>query len=117
MVTRCSTRPSGRDIPFKTVLFFLHDVIIQPTQILAIYHDNYMKNKALNGLAPLYVLCDMLERYIPACRLRSSDDYLLNVPRYNLKSYGGRAFSVVAPELWNNLPLDIKLSPKYCEYV
>ena len=52
----------------------------------------------------------MLERYIPARRLRSSDDYLLNVPRYNRKSYGGRAFSVVAPKLWNNLPLDKKLS-------
>ena len=55
----------------------------------------------------------MLEHYIPARRFRSSDNYvyLLNVPRYSLKSYGGRAFSVVAPKLWNNLPLDIKLSP------
>ena len=53
----------------------------------------------------------MLERYISLRRLRSSDNYLLNVSPYNLKSYGGRAFSVVAPKLWNNLPLDIKLSP------
>ena len=60
--------------------------------------------KALDGLAPLYI-CDMLERYIPA-RINS-----LMIIFYYLKSYGGRAFSIVAPKLWNNLPLDIKLSP------
>ena len=27
---------------------------------------------------------------------------------FNLNSYGKRAFSVEAPELWNNLPEDIK---------
>ena len=37
---------------------------------------------------------DRLELRIPTRRLRSSDNYVLNVPRYNLKSYGGRAFSV-----------------------
>ena len=36
---------------------------------------------------------------------------LLMIAWYNLENYGGRAFSVVAPKLWNNLPLDIKLSP------
>ena len=29
---------------------------------------------------------------------------LLVKPCFNLNSYGKRAFSVVAPELWNNLP-------------
>ena len=56
-------------------------------------------------------MCDRLERSIPTRRLRSSDTFVLNVPRHNLKSYGDRAFSVAAPKLWNNLPLDIKLSP------
>ena len=56
-------------------------------------------------------MCDTLELRIPTRRLRSSDNYVLNVPRYNLKSYGDRAFSVAAPKLWNNLPLDIKLIP------
>ena len=56
-------------------------------------------------------MCDTLERSIPTPRLRSSDTFVLNVPRYNLNSYGDRAFSVAAPKLWNNLPLDIKLSP------
>ena len=34
--------------------------------------------------------------------------YLLCKPYFNLNSYGKRAFSVAAPELWNNLPEDIK---------
>jgi len=29
---------------------------------------------------------------------------LLDEPRANLKTYGERAFSVVAPRLWNKLP-------------
>jgi len=29
-------------------------------------------------------------------------------PYFNLNSYGNRAFSAAAPELWNNLPEDIK---------
>ena len=81
-----------------------------PVEQRILYKILLLTYKALNGLAPLY-LCDMLERYIPVRRLRPSDNYHLSVPRYNLKSYGGRAFSVVAPKLWNNLPLDIKLSP------
>ena len=34
-------------------------------------------------------MCDRLELRIPTRMLRSSDNYVLNVPRYNLKSYGG----------------------------
>ena len=43
-------------------------------------------------------MCDTLELFIATRRLRSSDNYVLNVPRYNLKSYGGRVFSVAAPK-------------------
>ena len=77
------------------------------------YRINYSQPIMLcNGLAPLYTcMCDRLELRIPTRRLRSSDNYVLNVPRYNLKSYGGRAFSVAAPKLWNKLPLDLKLIP------
>ena len=36
---------------------------------------------------------------------------MLVIPRRRLKFYGDRAFSVCAPELWNNLPEHIKCSP------
>ena len=39
--------------------------------------------------------------------LRSSSTLCLNPVGFNLKTYGSRAFSVSAPELWNKLPDDI----------
>ena len=63
--------------------------------------------KVLNGLGPLY-LSELLEPYIPNRNLRSSKKKLLVVPKYNLKTYGYRAFSHRAPTLWNALPDDIR---------
>ena len=40
--------------------------------------------------------------------LRSSSQNCLAVPRSRLKTYGDRAFSVVAPELWNQLPPELR---------
>ena len=34
---------------------------------------------------------------------------LLAVPKSRLKTYGDRAFSVAAPKLWNELPLDLRI--------
>ena len=54
--------------------------------------------KCLNGLATIY-LSELL-RYRNSPRLlRSSSQNFLVVPRSRLKTYGDRAFSVVAPKL------------------
>ena len=29
-------------------------------------------------------------------------------PKFNLKTYGSRSFSVCAPRLWNSLPLEVR---------
>ena len=63
--------------------------------------------KAVNGQAPKYV-SDMLDPYIPARCLRSSDKGLLETPTENLVTKGGRAFAVRAPRLWNALPVDLR---------
>ena len=63
--------------------------------------------KSLNGLAPRYV-SELLHPYAPARGLRSADQLLLEVPRSKRKLRGDRAFSVAAPNLWNNLPLHIR---------
>ena len=63
--------------------------------------------KVLNGLGPLY-LSELLEPYIPDRNLRSGKKKLLVVPKYNLRTYGYRAFSHRAPTLWNALPDDIR---------
>ena len=64
-------------------------------------------HKCLNGKAPHY-LTSRLHRYQPGRKLRSGDQYLLSEPRANLRTYGDRAFSVMAPKLWNSLPLDLR---------
>ena len=63
--------------------------------------------KCLHGMAPAY-LSELLTDYTPSRSLRSSSKQLLNIPKINLKSYGGRSFSYVAPVEWNELPLHIK---------
>ena len=65
--------------------------------------------KALRGQAPTYIQ-EFLQAYQPSRNMRSSSKNLLVKPRFNLNSYGTRAFSVAAPDLWNLLPEDIKTS-------
>ena len=63
--------------------------------------------KVLHDRAPIY-LQELLQLYTSSRNLRSSSRKLLVKPYFNLNSYVKRAFSVAAPELWNNLPEDIK---------
>ena len=56
----------------------------------------------LEGCKPLQDILDISE--IPFGGLRNVVVFFY----FNLNSYGKRAFSVEAPELWNNLPEDIK---------
>ncbi len=63
--------------------------------------------KCLNNLAPAY-LKELLEVYHPPRALRSASSLNLKIPTTRLKSYGDRAFSKVAPVLWNPLPNHIK---------
>ncbi len=66
--------------------------------------------KALKNQAPSY-LKDLLIPLSSTRHLRSTDRALLSVPRSRLKTKGDRAFSVNAPRLWNQLPLDCRLAP------
>ena len=56
---------------------------------------------------PLY-LSDLHIFYKPARNLRSSNDQQLCIPKSKLATYGDRSFSVIAPKLWNSLPMHIK---------
>ena len=46
-------------------------------------------------------LCDLLIHYRPSRTLRSSGKELLVQAHCHLKTYGERAFSFIAPKLWN----------------
>ena len=57
----------------------------------------------------LLVYLSELLRYTNGPRLlRSSSQNFLAVPRTRLKTYGDRAFSAVAPRLWNQLPPELR---------
>ncbi|XP_061477657.1 uncharacterized protein LOC133382019 [Rhineura floridana] len=74
--------------------------------------------KALHGVGPQY-LVEHLSRYEPTRSLRSISKALLRVPTHQdarrivIRS---RAFSVVAPELWNSLPVEIRLAPSVLSF-
>ena len=60
--------------------------------------------KCLKDLAPHY-LKDKLLIYVPSRLLRSGEGLLLVQPKSNQKHFGDRAFSIIAPRIWNLLPL------------
>ena len=63
--------------------------------------------KSRNNLAPAYI-SDLVSPYTPSRNLRSSDQLLLDTITPRLVTEGNRAFSVRAPFLWNNLPLEVR---------
>ena len=50
----------------------------------------------------------MIEAYIPSRNLRSSNKGYLKPKKARCKTYGHRAFSVCAPEVWNALPAKVR---------
>ena len=67
----------------------------------------YYLPSRLRQQSPTYIQ-DLITRYLPSRSLRSPSTLSLNPVSFNLKTYGSRAFSVSAPELWNKLPDDIR---------
>lgn len=65
--------------------------------------------KSLNGLTPPYV-SELLSLYTPGRSLRSANHDLLKIPRIRCKTRGEFLSANSAPKLWNDLPLDVKLS-------
>ncbi len=61
----------------------------------------------LLSFAPPYH-SDLLQSYSPSRSLWSADQKLLTVSRVKRKLWRDRAFSVIAPRLWNSLPLNIR---------
>ena len=47
------------------------------------------------------------------CTIRNDELHLLKEPKGHLTTHGDRAFSVYAPELWNSLPLELRLSSSF----
>ena len=78
-----------------------------PVEQRIIFKILLMTFKCLNGIAPSY-LSDLVTRYIPKRNLRSANGHRLFDVKYNLRNYGFRSFSVASPQLWNDMPLEIR---------
>lgn len=97
-----------RDASITPILKQLHWL---PIEYRIQYKTLCLVFKGLHDQAPQYIK-DLLIPYQPTRRLRSSDSNLLSVPKTNMK-YGQRAFSVVAPILWNATPTHVKDTQSY----
>ena len=86
------------------ILYSLHWL---PVEQRIVFKILLLTFKVLHNIAPSY-LCDLVKSYVPSRSLRSSSSNLLTKQSYHLKTYGKRAFSYVAPELWNVLPPNIR---------
>ena len=65
--------------------------------------------KAVNGLSPVYLTNLLQIQPTQRYKLRSDDKELLFIPRSKSKS-SDRAFNIAEPRIWNDLPLDIRIS-------
>ena len=72
------------------------------------YKVALMVFKCLNDDSfPLY-LKELINVYTPPRTLRSADKYFLVKPRMNLITFGQKSFFFAAPEVWNQLPFNLR---------
>ncbi len=73
------------------------------------YKINLLTWKALNDMSPEYI-SGMITLRKDGQDLRSGNTKVLHVPKTKLKTMGDKAFSVVAPKAWNQLPSKLRLN-------
>ncbi len=82
------------------------------------YRINYkvatLAYKVRSTGSPSYLL-PLVSDYVPTRNLRSSSQYLLNVPASRTQT-ARRAFSHSAPTVWNELPVDIRRSESFSSF-
>ena len=103
------TYSSDMIIKRQPVTPFLKQLHWLPIQTRIDYKLATLAFRHFDGSLPQY-LSSRLDIYQPSRSLRSSNDRLLRVPRWKLKSFGYRSFSYQGPVVWNSLPTDLKLS-------
>ena len=103
-----SARIIARKRKFEHITPLLIELHWLPVQYRINYKIALLCFKCLNNTAPSY-LSDLLNVYVPGRFLRSSSDTtILSKPCTNYKRYGQRSFGYAGPEVWNELPFDIR---------
>uniref|UniRef100_A0A8C1SIN6 Reverse transcriptase domain-containing protein n=1 Tax=Cyprinus carpio TaxID=7962 RepID=A0A8C1SIN6_CYPCA len=107
VVQNAAARVLTRSRKYDHITPILQSLHWLPIKFRISYKILLLTYKALNGLAPAY-LTSLLPRYNPSRSLRSQNAGLLIVPRIAKSTKGGRAFSHLAPKLWNSLPDNVR---------
>jgi len=93
----------------------IHPLLHQSHWLPINYRINYkvatLAYKVRSTGSTAYLLPSVSD-YVPTRNLRSSSQYLLNVPVVRTQ-IARRAFSHAAPSVWNNLPVDIRRSESF----
>ena len=82
-----------------------------PIQARIRFKMNVITRNCLVGQAPEYLaeLCRPINEVPARCNLRSAAQVQLLVPRFRKERTGRRGFSISSPQLWNSLPVDIRI--------
>ncbi|KAL0148905.1 hypothetical protein M9458_055709 [Cirrhinus mrigala] len=102
IVQNAAARVLTRSRKYNHITPILKSLHWLPIRFCISYKILLLTYKALNGLAPAY-LTSLLPCYNPSRSLRLQNSGLLVVPRIAKSTKGGRAFSHLAPKLWNSL--------------
>uniref|UniRef100_A0AAR2L787 Reverse transcriptase domain-containing protein n=1 Tax=Pygocentrus nattereri TaxID=42514 RepID=A0AAR2L787_PYGNA len=107
LVQNAAARVLTRARKFDHITPILSSLHWLPVKFFIDYKILLLTYKSLKGLAPQY-LAELLIPYNPPRTLRSQEAGLLSVPRIRKNNALGKAFSYKAPQLWNNLPINIR---------
>jgi len=92
----------------------LHSLHWLPGESRIVFKIAAITYKVLTTGQPNY-LRELLNYYTPHRTLRSANQQLLEQPCVSTE-FGKRSFSYLSPKIWNNLPLEIRLSSTYQFY-
>ena len=102
---------AGRILTRRRDLHDISPVLIDihwfPIPLRICYKINLLTFKCLHELGPPY-LKNLLSPYHPERNLTSATKELLEENGYKLETYGRRAYFVVGPSFWNDLPVDLR---------
>ena len=114
-VLRSAARLIGHIPKFDHVSSYMRDVLHWlPIRQRIEYRTAAVVWRCLLGLAPAYLieLCCPTLSARGTRSLRSAEQDLLYVPHARTATKQSRAFSVVGPSIWNELPLALRSLPK-----
>ena len=88
---------------------------VLPVKFRCQYKIATLAYRYFEGSLPPY-FSSSLCTYEPSRFLRSSNEKLLKIPKRNLKSFGQRSFSFMAPSPWNSLPATLRNAPTLSQF-